>query len=100
MGWPVEPVLSLLYTPIRNRCLVSQVNLRSYRVTPHMTGSRLRRIWPFAERFEPVPENAALCNIVTSLFFSFQENPPCDLEPAIHRVVLEGGVVLELVIEA
>jgi hypothetical protein len=41
-----------------------------------------------------------LCNIVTSRFFSFQENPPCDLEPAVHRVVLERGTVLELVVEA
>lgn len=41
-----------------------------------------------------------LTDIVTSLFFSFQENPPRDLEPAIHRVVFEGGVVFQLVIEA
>ena len=32
--------------------------------------------------------------------YSFQEDSPRDLEPAVHRIILERGMVFELVIEA
>ena len=83
----------------------------AYGETPRMSytlGSPGRRNFYSLSQDPPVLRSSA--PVVQLLFFqrtflrcpcfSFQENSPRDLKPAVDCIVLEGRVVLELVIEA
>jgi hypothetical protein len=71
-------------------------------VSGHLFRSRHLSTFEMRTWRKPVRKSVGLLsqfNLWTSCF-SFHEDPPGDLKPAVDGIVLEGRVVLELVIEA